>query len=524
VSVRRGHWLALAVFVAAGTAACGGGHLPAGAELTVLAGSEVRDIEPFLPQIRKNAHVALSLQYSGTLAGIDRLNAGEQFDAVWFSHAKYLILSDAGRNRVKAQERIMLSPVVLGVKQSKARAFGWIDNPNVTWADVAARVKAGQLHYAMTNPTASNSGFTAVIGVAAALSHSASALTAADINAPALREFFQGQALTAGSSGWLAESYTRDQDRLDGMINYESILLSLNHGGQLREPLVLIYPKEGIVTADYPLVLLNEAKRDAYTRLVAYLRTPDFQRTLMTATFRRPVNPDVPLDAAFPKSLIVELPFPSDLGVVDRILDSYLSEQRRPAHSYFLLDVSGSMQGPRLRELEQAMRTLAGDDSSLTGRFARFQPRERVTILTFSDEVTDRQEFDLGDGAQAPRTRETIKGYIGALHAGGRTALFSSLEGTYNAALLARRTDPQRYFSVVLMTDGQSNMGATLGDFQRYYQSLPPADRDIKVFPIVFGEADRRELQAVASLTGGRLFDGNTSALAAVFKEIRGYQ
>jgi len=53
---------------------------------------------------------------------------------------------------------------------------------------------------------------------------------------------------------------------------------------------------------------------------------------------------------------------------------------------------------------------------------------------------------------------------------------------------------------------------------------LGPADRDIKVFPIVFGEADREELLSIATLTGGRLFDGNTAALATVFKEIRGYQ
>ena len=66
MSGRRRRWVALAVLGAtgaagaAGAAACGGGRLPAGAELSVLAGSELRDIEPFLPQIRKNAHVALS--------------------------------------------------------------------------------------------------------------------------------------------------------------------------------------------------------------------------------------------------------------------------------------------------------------------------------------------------------------------------------------------------------------------------------------------------------------------------------
>jgi len=123
-------------------AGCGEGR-PAN-EFRVLAGSELKDLEPYFTEIRKKTGVSLAMTYSGTLAGIDRLNAGEQFDAVWFSHAKYLVLSDAGRNRIKSQERIALSPVVLGVKQSKAKAFGWVDNPNVTWADIAAKVKAGQ--------------------------------------------------------------------------------------------------------------------------------------------------------------------------------------------------------------------------------------------------------------------------------------------------------------------------------------------------------------------------------------------
>ena len=451
--------LVAAALLAASALGTGCGESRPANEFRILAGSELKDLEPYFTEIRKKTGVSLAMTYSGTLAGIDRLNAGEQFDAVWFSHAKYLVLSDAGRNRIKSQERIALSPVVLGVKQSKAKAFGWVDNPNVTWADIAAKVKAGQFHFAMTNPTASNSGFSAVIGVAAALSHSTDALTAANINNAALHDFFQGQTLTAGSSGWLAEAYVRDQDRLDGIINYESILLSLNSENKLREPLVLIYPKEGIVTADYPLVLLNEGKRDAYTKLVAFLRTPDFQRTIMTATNRRPANSDVALDARFPKSLIVELPFPSDLGVVDKILESYLEEQRRPAHSYFLLDVSGSMRGQRLNQLQRALFTLAGEDSSLTGRFARFQPRERVSIRTFSDEINDRKEFELGTAAQAAASRDSIKSYVSQLQAGGGTALFSSLEAIYQNALTARGADPDRYFSILVMTDGVSNEG-----------------------------------------------------------------
>jgi Ca-activated chloride channel family protein len=192
--------------------------------LTVLAGSELRDLEPLLDDIRRNTGVELEMSYTGTLDGAERLIAGEQVDLAWFSHAKYLNLIQEARNRIVAQEKIMLSPVVLGVKRNKAEAWGWVDNPNLTWKEVVEKAGSGELRYAMTNPASSNSGFTALVGAAAALSGSGDALQSADINKvnDQLKEFFKGQALTAGSSGWLADQYVLEQDRLDGIINYES--------------------------------------------------------------------------------------------------------------------------------------------------------------------------------------------------------------------------------------------------------------------------------------------------------------
>ena len=127
--------------------------------MTVLAGSELKDIEPLLDEIERNTGVRLELEYTGTLNGVEALLDGADYDLAWFSHGKYLDLLQTGRNIVVTQEKTMLSPVVLGVKESKARSLGWLGNPNITWRDIAQKASTGELRYAMTNPAASNSGF-----------------------------------------------------------------------------------------------------------------------------------------------------------------------------------------------------------------------------------------------------------------------------------------------------------------------------------------------------------------------------
>lgn len=269
--MRQLKWLSFLLVMGWALAACGLTGSNANT-MTVLAGSELRDLEPLFDQIERETGIRLEMEYSGTLDGAEALQAGQEVDLAWFSHGKYITLLQESQGRVIAQEKIMLSPVVLGVKESKAREWGWLDNPNVTWRDIADRAASGELRYAMTNPASSNSGFTALVGVASALSGSADALETGDVDTEALQGFFRGQTLTAGSSGWLSESYVREQDGLDGMVNYESVLLSLNQGQQLREPLHLIYPQEGIITADYPLMLINADKREQYDTLAACWR------------------------------------------------------------------------------------------------------------------------------------------------------------------------------------------------------------------------------------------------------------
>jgi Ca-activated chloride channel homolog len=491
--------------------------------MRILAGSEIKDLEPLKGRMEKAAGTRIEFIYTGSLDAVERIESGENVDAVWVSHGKYLQLTPAIKAKIRASERIMTSPVILGIKTSKAAALGW-DKADPTWAEIARTAASGKLSYGMTNPASSNTGFTALVGVAAALADKQDGLTAADIKTKELRQLFVGQKLTSGSSGWLAEAYVREQARFDGLINYESVILQLNADGNLTEKLTPIYPKEGIVTADYPLMLLNENKRKPYDELVKFLRSSEAQRDITQRTLRRPIASDVDAAAVIPKRTLAELPFPASRDVLDALLDAYQSQLRRPASTYFVLDVSGSMQGEGISQLRSSVIALTGADASLSGRFARFQTRERIYLLPFSGNPGTPIRFEMPDeGNKVDGVLANVRDYATKLHANGGTAIFSSVKVALEAAQADRLKAPDRQYSVVVMTDGKSESGMSENDFASWHQKLGETDRGIPVFGLLFGEAEKAQLERIAKLTGGRVFDAR-KGLKTAFKEIRGYQ
>ncbi len=79
----------------------------------------------------------------------------------------------------------------------------------------------------------------------------------------------------------------------------------------------------------------------------------------------------------------------------------------------------------------------------------------------------------------------------------------------------------------MLFTDGENNGALSYEDFRRWYESQRGRDSGIQTIPtfvVQFGDSNEREMQAIADLTGGRVFDGSGQSLASAFAEIRGYQ
>lgn len=497
-------------------------------QLTILAGSELKDLEPLIPAMEQATGLKIKFNYSGTLEAVERLSSGEQTDAAWFASNRYALLTPGVKDKVLQSERTMITPVVLGIKKSKAIELGWVNkdgstNTKITWKDIAQAAEKGRFSFGMTSPSASNTGFSGLMGLAAALAGKGDALEVADINAGQLTSFFKAQALTAGSSGWLADAYVKEQNRIDGMINYGSVVHALNAGGTLTEPLAIIYPQDGILSADYPLMLVNAAKRADYDKLMAYVRSAAFQQPMSAQTFRKPVSPDVQFDAKLYPANLIELPFPAKLAVVDAVLDAFDNQIRRPADSTFVLDISGSMRGDRMTQMKTALQGLTGLDETLSGRFARLRERERISMMAFDDKVRPESTFQL-DKANRSTTEGNVRDYIEQLRAEGGTAIYSAAQSAYIQAKTRRATDPSRYYSVVLLTDGENNQGMRLNDFETWYNALPAADKGIRIFAIQFGEAKAEELDVLARLSGGRVFNATKTPLKQVFKEIRGYQ
>jgi Ca-activated chloride channel family protein len=232
----------------------------------------------------------------------------------------------------------------------------------------------------------------------------------------------------------------------------------------------------------------------------------------------------VPLDSKFPTQTLISLPFPSKLDTINALLTSYLDQVRRPASAVFVLDLSGSMQGDRLDNLKHALTQLTGLDQTVTGQFSRFRAREQVTFVTFSSSVEDNQTFTIDDTDPNGADMRAIRDYIDGLQAGGSTAIYSALDEAYATVATQYATDPNRLYSVVLMTDGENNTGESSGDFTSTYRGLDTAVKAVHTYPILFVDGAVDEMNAIATLTGGTVFDAKSSSLDTIFKQIRGYQ
>jgi Ca-activated chloride channel homolog len=499
-----------------------------GPQFTILSGSENEVLEPLVQEFCKSRGATCDMRFQGSLDIALSLKPGSELkaDAVWPAASIWIDMFDTARH-VKSVKSIAQMPVILGVRRSKAEALGWI-GAKVTTKDILAAVESGKLRFLMTSATQSNSGASAYLAMLASAIGKPDLIEAGDIEredvAATVRALLRGVERSSGSSGWLADLYledTRNGAHYLAMWNYEAVIKETNDKLKAAgyEPLYAIYPADGVAVADSPLGFVDRGRAKEveafFNDLQAFLLKPETQARI-AETGRRVELGRAKLLAADPAtnldpSRLVTVVRPPEPQVIQKALAAYQEALRRPSLTALCLDLSGSMQGHGETQLLEAMRFLL-TPARTREMLVQWSKQDEILVLPFNDHVLWQASSSGEEQAQAGLLTQTL-----ALHAGGGTDFYTC--GARALAAMKPTLDAGTHLAaIVIMTDGKSQ-----GSRATFEQPWRADGGRVPVFGVTFGdEADRSQLDALAQLTGGRVFDG-TKNLTDAFRAVRGY-
>ena len=134
-------------------------------KIAIVAGSENRQLEPMVQEFCNDEGAECTFRYLGSLDIGLGLKAGASLDAdvVWPAASIWIDIFDAGR-KVRDLKSVSQSPVVLGVRKSKAEALGWVGRDVLT-RDILKAVEEDKLTFLMSSATQSNSGAAAYLAM-----------------------------------------------------------------------------------------------------------------------------------------------------------------------------------------------------------------------------------------------------------------------------------------------------------------------------------------------------------------------
>ena len=493
-------------------------------EFVILSGSENASLEPLLKQFGEKNKLSIVMKYKGSIDIMQELGRNDlQYDAVWPANSLWISLGDTQR-KVKHAQSIMTSPVAFGIRKSVAEQLGFIGK-DVRVRDILEAIRTKQLSFMMTSATQSNSGASAYMGFLYALLDNPDILTLEDLQKPQLKneikELLGGINRSSGSSGWLKDLFL--QGNYDAMVNYESMLIETNQKliQQGKEPLYLVYPVDGIVFSDSPLGYIDrgdEKQEERFTQLQEYLLSDGVQEQILQQGRRtgiggvmdevdtRVFNPDWGIDV---ERILSPIRLPA-ADVIQEALNMYQTEFRKPSLTVFCLDFSGSMQKEGSQQLKAGMRLLL--DQEMAKQYLINASSEDVNIvIPFNDQPIHVWQAS----GNTPADLSALLAKIEALPPKGGTDIYSP---AVKGLELMSQLDLEKYVpAIILLTDGRSD-----GSFAQFERAWKNFGKDIPVFSIMFGKADEAQLEPLAQLTRGRVFDGRHDLVKA-FRTAKGY-
>jgi Ca-activated chloride channel family protein len=421
-------------------------------------------------------------------------------------------------------ERYAVSPVVIAMWEDVARSMGYPDKA-LGWADLLNRARSDP-EFKWSHPsTNSSAGLLATMAMFYAGANKTRDLAEADVLRQGTLDYVAAVEQTVryyGEGEWsVAQRLLREgRAYLDAFVCQEQLVVYMNE--RLTEGrLVAVYPVEGALWVDHPLALLEtdgltDRQRATFKRFVEYAKSRDTQLDILADGYRptdlnislsspeSPLTAERGVDPAQPKTTL-QMPSP---GVIQVIRDVWWYTKRH-TNVYLVADVSGSMEGDKLDNAQQALRVFVDEIKG---------DMERVGLVRFSTNASE--VVSLGDLGQ---NRAEVVQAIDRLEAGGDTALLDAVDLAYGR--LQSLGDGERINAVVVMTDGQENYSRiSLGTLIERIQDGNARGVPVIVFCIGYGDdADEAVLRAIAESSGGQYYTGDLDTIRRLYKILSSY-
>jgi Ca-activated chloride channel family protein len=461
----------------------------------------------------------------------------------------------------------MLTPLVIAMPKPMADALGYPATP-IGFSDILALAQDpnawtnkghpewGPFRLGKTNPNFSTSGLSQTVAQYYAATGKTSDLTLEDLARPEVEAFARGVESAVVHYGDTTLTFLNNLYRADQRGNpygyasavavEEKSVIDYNRGNpdgildpgeqprKPRIPLVSIYPKEGTLFSDNPLIVLDapwvsKAQAAAARKFTAFVTEPKAQRRVLKYGFR-PGNAAVaigkPITAANgtnpnePQTTL-EVPKPPVLaGVIDE-----WNQVRKKARALLVIDVSGSMgdeadPGSGATKLDLAKK-------AAIAALDQFQPDDEVGLRIFSTDLNSSEPTDYRDVVPIgpmSANRPDLKSQIERLVPTQGTPLYTVAKDSYSK--LVDEFDPTRINAVVLLSDGRNEdpRNESLADLLKYLrgQNEGESAKPVRIFTIAYGnDADEATLKRIAESTNAAAYSAvDPATIVNVFNAV----
>lgn len=477
--------------------------------------------------LAEGTRIELNLVPENSISASGRIGSGRVKVHGWLASSTSLInytnvnLKNLGPRQVNCTQLFATPLVVATPKRNVAKIGG--ENGEISWKklfpiDEVTDPKRSFPLYNHSSPMVTETGLATLVQLGYMATGFPSTLGESDIKLPAVLhklETFEKLVTNYSFSerSLLAQIALARNDKVHYTISSEQEVAQFNHSRvkQGLEPLQALYPKEGATWIDFNMCSseadwLSPAHRRGMEQFSGFLTTLPPQQIAVSFGFRPssgkvPLTPPLTADYGVDISKGTTALLPASGEVVKLLLEKW-PELLKPSAISFVIDTSGSMEGPSLRLGKTHFR------NSLAGTTWR----DKKALLSFASTVEIKSDFTTEAGEIIP--------ILDKLQAQGGSAVYDAI---LKAATLLQRDNLSGYRrTIVIFTDGgDKNSDTPLKRLTELSKDLFNRNSISLIIIAVGHDSNFDDLISIAEASNGLFIHAGYDELNEVFARIR---